>query len=168
MTAATRFDGAGGKDHSWGVRNWFAPLAWRWVDLVSETGPQLTLWRASFEPGQWLGDGALYAGGGLQPLESYTEDLPATAAAGPAVASTVRAKPLPGVLRADITAGDSKYGFTGRVRRVLPVRFSRADGDRQLVSWNDRALVECTFDDGANAWANVEFAELVRQPHDGS
>jgi hypothetical protein len=152
-------DGAGGKDHSWGVRNWFAPAAWRWVDLVSETGPQLTLWRASFEPGQWLGDGAVYAGGGLLPLQSYTESVSVVGAAG-----KPRAKPRPGVLRADITAGGAGYGFTGRVRRVLPVRFSRADGGQQLVSWNDRALVECAFDDGATAWANVEFAELVRMP----
>lgn len=152
-------DGSGGKDHSWGVRNWFAPLAWRWVDLVSETGPHLTLWRASFGPGQWLSDGAIYTDGRLNPLDSYAEELSTASAA-----DTGRAKALPSALRAELRAGGSDYGFTGRVRRLLPVRFSRAGGDQRVVSWNDRALLECTFDDGTTAWANVEFAELVHKP----
>jgi hypothetical protein len=146
-------DGRGGKDHSWGVRNWFAPKAWRWFDLVS-TGPELTLWRAAFQPGNWVGDGAVFLDGQLLPLEDYTEELSTVEVPG-------RPKPLSSKLDATLRAGGREFAITGEVRRVLPVLFTRKSDD--LVSWNDRALVECTID-GARAWANVEFAELVGSP----
>lgn len=145
-------DGRGGKDHSWGVRNWFAPVAWRWFDLVSDTGPSLTLWRAAFQPGDWTSDGAVFAGAELSALDGYVETVSTMEVPG-------RSKPLPKTLRAELTAGGRTYGLTGEVRRVLPVMFVRDD----RVSWNDRALVECTFDDGSTGWANVEFAELVTE-----
>lgn len=147
-------DARGGKDHSWGVRNWFAPRAWRWFDLVSESGPELTLWRAAFQPGEWVGDGAVFLGGELLPLEDYHEEVSTVDVEG-------RRKPLPTKLAATLRAGGREFTITGEVRRVLPVRFTRRADD--LVSWNDRALVECTVD-GARAWANVEFAELVGEP----
>jgi hypothetical protein len=145
-------DGRGGKDHSWGVRNWFAPVAWRWFDLVSDDGPQLTLWRAAFQPGEWTSDGAVFAAGPA-PLDGYVETVSTVEVPG-------RPKPLPRTLRAELTAGGVTRGLTGEVRRVLPVLFTKPG----QVSWNDRALVECTFDDGSTGWANVEFAELVREP----
>jgi hypothetical protein len=149
-------DGRGGKDHSWGVRNWFAPAAWRWLDLISDGGPQLTLWRAVFRPGEWVCDGAVFTDS-MAALNGYAETLSTENVPD-------RPKPLPSSLRAEITAGGITHGLTGEVRRVLPVLFTK-DGQ---VSWNDRALVECFFDSGPLAgrtgWANAEFAERVREP----
>lgn len=142
-------DGRGGKDHSWGVRNWFAPMAWRWFDLVSDTGPQLTLWRAAFQKDDWVSDGAVFTDE-MHALTGYVETLSTVEVPG-------RPKPLPKTLRAELTAGGVTHGLTGEVRRVLPVLFTKGD----TVSWNDRALVECTFDDGSTGWANVEFAGRV-------
>lgn len=154
-------NGRGGKDHSWGVRNWFAPVAWRWFDLVAAAGPdpagprapELTMWRGAFSPGEWISDGAVFSGGAAIPLERYAETVTTLDVPG-------RPKPLPSTVRAELTAGGHDYGFTGQVRRVLPVLFTKND----RVSWNDRALVECTFNDGTLAWANVEFAEGLAAP----
>ena len=148
-------DARGGKDHSWGVRDWFKPHAWRWVDLVSGDGaPEVALWRASLEPERWVEDGAIYAGGATAALTGYRETL----------GTRPRdRKPLPGELRARAESDGSRVAFSGQVVRVLPVLFSRDDDAGRTVSWNDRALLECRYDNGSTGWANVEFESLLRE-----
>lgn len=143
------------KDHSWGVRDWFKPAAWRWIDLVSEDADaELALWRTTFDGSNWLQDGALYASGVASSLGQYSEDVETEARDGK--------KRRPRAIRFSALAGDARIDATGRVARVVPVFFSRSVGEAELVSWNDRALVECTLGNGETGWANVEFAETLR------
>ncbi|WP_020500800.1 DUF7065 domain-containing protein [Sciscionella marina] len=152
----------GGKDHSWGVRDWFAPREWRWIDLVMEPGqhthPNLTMWRGNFpeNPDDWPQEGALYhQDGTVTPLTDYTDQL---------TTADRNLKPLPRTMTALATSRDTKLRFTGEIIRVLPALFFRDEADEQLIAWNDRALVECTVDDGVKGWANVEIESLVRAP----
>lgn len=160
--ASYEIDAVAGKDHSWGIRNWFAPREWRWLDLVLVPGehdhPDLTLWRGRFDddPGEFSKDGALYLrDGSVVPVEEYTDE----------VTTSERAlKPLPRTMRINASAAGTDLKVEGTILRVLPAVFVRADGDNQLVAWNDRALVDCALADGTRGWANVEIEALVRAP----
>jgi hypothetical protein len=148
-----RIQGRGAKDHSWGVRDWFKPAAWRWIDVLAEDGPELALWRARFNGG-WVEDGALYGPGGVEGLSEYEETVETT---------DRPRKPLPARIGLRAAAGSQELGVEGEVVRVVPIFFGRdLDGGRQ-VSWNDRALVRCRTDGGATAWANVEFETLLAE-----
>jgi hypothetical protein len=147
-------DGRGGKDHSWGVRDWFRPQAWRWIDLVgSGLTAECALWRATFDGEEWVEDGAVFTDGQALGLEAYREHF---------TTAPRERKERPAQIAVAVDAGGRTLEAEGRVVRVVPIFFGRdADGGR-LVSWNDRALVECTVD-GRPAWANVEFESLVRE-----
>lgn len=151
-------DGRGGKDHSWGVRNWFAPKKWRWIDLVSAEGPEIAMWRATFTPGEWVGDGAVFTGaptsGPERTIVGYTETVTTTPRPGEPN------KPLPTGMSAELTTGSGRHQLEGQVVRVLPVLFTRRPDGRLERAWNDRALLSTTVD-GAPGWANVEFAQTV-------
>ncbi|HEY4277406.1 MAG TPA: hypothetical protein VGM91_04240, partial [Conexibacter sp.] len=71
-----QIDARGCKDHSWGVRDWARPRGWRWADMLfADGGPELSLWRATFDGEQWLQDGAVYANGEARPLRAFTEHV---------------------------------------------------------------------------------------------
>jgi hypothetical protein len=146
--------GRGGKDHSWGVRDWFKPQAWRWIDAVSAEGPELELWRASFD-GEWVGDGAVFGDGGSEAITSYEEEV--TTAERPR-------KPIPVSFEADVGSEAQGVRLSGDVVRVVPIIFGREIDGSRLTSWNDRALLRCRTGSGAEAWANVEFESLLREP----
>ncbi|MBN9109158.1 MAG: hypothetical protein J0I34_10265 [Pseudonocardia sp.] len=151
-------DGRGGKDHSWGVRNWFAPDDWRWIDLVSDTGPEVAMWRADL--GGWIGDGAVFtdpAAGDERAIVGYTETVRT------APRPDVPGKPIPTGLSAEITTGSGVHQLEGTVVRVLPVLFDRRSDGTLQRSWNDRSLLS-TKVDGHPGWANVEFAGRVENP----
>lgn len=148
-----QIDGRGGKDHSWGVRNWFAPREWRWIDLVSPGGPEIAMWRADFGSGEWVGDGAVFAD--EQPtITGYTETVTTTERAGEP------AKPRPTGMTARIDTASGSHELVGEVARVLPVLFTRRRDGRLERAWNDRALLRTTVD-GVPGVANVEFARTV-------
>lgn len=146
-------DGRGGKDHSWGVRNWFAPREWRWIDLVSDAGPEIALWRADFGSGEWIGDGAVFTDASPT-ITGYTETVTTTDRIGEP------GKPLPTGMRARIDTADGSHELVGEVVRVLPVLFTRTCDGRLERAWNDRALLRTTVD-GVPGFANVEFARTV-------
>ena len=154
-------EGRGGKDHSWGVRNWFAPLEWRWIDLVSADGPEIAMWRASFSPDVWVGDGAVFTGeptlGPERAITGYTESVTTTHR------TREPGKPLPTGLHAELHTEAGSHELHGQVVRVLPVVFTRRPDGRLERAWNDRALLSTTVD-GAPGWANVEFALPVTEP----
>ena len=148
-----RIKGRGAKDHSWGVRDWFKPDAWRWIDVLAEDGPELALWRAQFD-GDWVEDGAVYGPDGVDGLSEYEESVET---------SGRPRKPLPTRIRLRAAGGSQHVAVAGEVARVVPIFFGRdLDGGRQ-VSWNDRALVRCDTEAGRVAWANVEFENLLAE-----
>lgn len=145
----TRIDGRGGKDHSWGVRDWFAPSQWRWVDLVTSDGlTELALWRATFDGESWVGDGALFGDGSTHALTALAEDYDTTERA---------VKPMPARWSVTASTETDELSFAGDVVRVCPVIF----GGGRYRSWNDRVLVVGQTGDGRSAWANVEFAARI-------
>jgi hypothetical protein len=148
--------GRGGKDHSWGVRDWFKPQEWRWIDAVGAEGPELELWRASFD-GEWIGDGALFGEGGAEAIATYEEEV--TTAERPR-------KPLPVGIDVSVGSNAKQLRLSGEVVRVVPIIFGREENGSLLTSWNDRALVRCRTESGVEAWANVEFESLLREPAD--
>lgn len=153
-----RYDiiGRAAKDHSWGVRDWFKPAAWRWIDLVSEDAQsELALWRTTFDGSLWLQDGALYTDGAASSLTCYTEEVETEPRDGD--------KRRPRAIRLSAQGGDVGIDATERVARVVPVFFSQTINEAEVVSWNDRALVECTIGNGATGWANIEFAETLHR-----
>jgi len=149
-----KVSGRGGKDHSWGVRDWFKPAEWRWVDLVGSGGPELELWRARID-GEWIGDGALFSGGEAEAITSYSEEV---------TTSERPRKPRPTGIELEVRAGSGELSMRGDVVRIVPIVFSRDLDGTRLTSWNDRSLLRCETESGAEAWANVEFEALLTGP----
>jgi hypothetical protein len=148
--------GRAAKDHSWGVRDWFKPKAWRWIDVVAvPPEPEFALWRASFDGQTWVEDGAIYRDGGVLPVARYSEQVET---------QPRPRKPIPSKISFEAESGDTRVRADGRILRVVPIFFSREEGDERVVSWNDRTLVECSLGSGAPGWANVEFEEILREP----
>lgn len=137
-------DAAAGNDHSWGIRNWFYPEEWRWMDILTDDGPHLTMWRSRVN-GEWFGDGGLYREGGVTALASYSERIDVESRAE---------KPRPSTIALTAEADGNRLDLRGEVVRAVPVLFTRNESGRRLVSWNDRCLVR--FNSGSG-WGNVEF-----------
>ncbi|MCW2993862.1 MAG: hypothetical protein JWQ18_1357 [Conexibacter sp.] len=151
-------DARGAKDHSWGVRDWARPKGWRWADMLFEDdGPQVTLWRATFDGVRWLQDGAVYDGGEVFPLTSFSE------------AVTFAERP-----RADRPAvwefalGTARHTLRGRaeILNAVPLLFGITDeqGERATM-WNDRTVWRCELEDGRVGHGSAEFQ--FRAPRSG-
>lgn len=137
------------KDHSWGVRDWYGVEGWRWMD-VTGADRELTMWRATFDGQEWIGDGAVYAGGQTLEVESYEERVE--------TAERAR-KPRPARLEVAMTAGGESTEFTGDIVRVVPTRFGGKQG--LGTAWVDQTLVRCDVG-GQEGWGKIEFEALVR------
>ena len=148
-------DGHGGKDHSWGVRDWYKPQGWRWVDLVSADGPEFAMWRATFDGTEWVEDGAVFDGGRTIPITGYSETIEVTDRAR---------KPLPVSWTMRATTSEGALEVVGDVVRIAPITFSQTRDGLTRTSWNDRALVRCELDGTSSGWANVEFSQRLTEP----
>jgi len=150
-------DGRGAKDHSWGVRDWGRPKGWRWVDMSFQDGPELTVWRATFDGTTWLDDGAIYADGEADPITSFAERL--------SFAPRARAD-RPDRWEFDIRS--AKHTIRGRAEivRAVPLLFGFRDseGNRGML-WNDKTVYRCETDDGRVGYGTIEFQ--FRAPGDG-
>ena len=140
----------GVRDHAWGVRDWHAVVAWRWISGTFEQGPHISMLQATLGGGRTVRQGALYWGRRAVPLKSYSEVL---------VEEASPDKPIPTSI--DIVARDVEGGelrASGRVRGIVPIRFT--DSDSGSVSWNDRSIVD--FDGSAGrGLGEVEFMSFV-------
>src|ERR1700759_3634604 len=151
-------DGRGSKDHSWGVRDWGKPQGWRWAEMLFEEGPELTVWRATFDGTNWLDDGAIYADGKADPITSFSESV--------TFAPRERAD-RPAVWEFDIASEHHHVKGRAEILRVVPLLFPfrDADGSRGLM-WNDRTVFRCELNDGRVGYGSAEFQ--FRAPEDGS
>jgi hypothetical protein len=147
--------GRGAKDHSWGVRDWFKPTAWRWIDFVSQDGPEFALWRAQFN-GQWISEGAMYCDGRVERITSYRESL--------SLAERLVKPRSAGIELQATAAGGKELAARGGVLRVVPMLFFRDAGGWRETAWNDCSLIQATDRAGSIAWANVQFESLLREP----
>jgi hypothetical protein len=150
-------DGRGAKDHSWGVRDWAKPKGWRWADLLFEEGPQITLWRATFDGTRWLQDGAVYADGEVFPITSFSESVE--------FAARPRAD-RPAVWEFDIGAGPHRVTGRAEILQATPLLFGITDEDgNRATMWNDRTVYRCELSDGRVGVGSAEFQ--FRAPAEG-
>jgi hypothetical protein len=135
-----RVDGQGQRDHSWGVRDWWA-FGWCWCSVRLEDGTRVHL--ADIR----IPDMPVFFGYIQKPGEIH----PATALT---VSEQVGQHGFPSKGRIDITAGDS-LGL-----EVTPVAFGpvllRNDEDGR-VSRFPRAMITCRTDDGRTGAGFIEW-----------
>ena len=145
-------DGRGGKDHSWGPRNWHAKIFLRWVIcaidddngfmLVRSVGPT-TERRSGF---MWI-DREFRVVDGFDMVNQY---------AGP---------PWHQLERAEFTvrARDTEWVATGTPQNYLPARHRRpgADGEDAILRLV-KMPTEWTFADGRTATGHLEYHDLLR------
>jgi hypothetical protein len=63
-----RVDGAGLRDHSWGVRDWQGVPHWRWMGMLVDAGHFLLVNNVGLESGAEVVGGCLMLGGELAPI----------------------------------------------------------------------------------------------------
>jgi hypothetical protein len=142
-------DGRGSKDHSWGVRDWGKPKGWRWVDMLFEDGPEVTVWRATFDGTHWLDDGAIYVDGVAEKITSFAESV------------TFVERPRadrPASWEFDIASENYRIRGRGEMICVAPLLFPfrTSEGTRGML-WNDRTVFRCELDDGRVGYGSAEF-----------
>jgi hypothetical protein len=151
-------DGRGSKDHSWGVRDWGKPRGWRWVDMLFEDGPELTVWRATFDGTNWLDDGAIYVDGTAEPVTAFSESV--------TFAPRPRAD-RPDLWEFDVRSENHVVRGRAEILRVVPLLFGFRDEDgNRGTMWNDRTVFRCETEDGRIGYGSAEFQ--FRAPEDGS
>ncbi|MGH2761312.1 MAG: DUF7065 domain-containing protein [Thermoleophilaceae bacterium] len=142
-------DGRGSKDHSWGVRDWARPKGWRWIDILFEEGPEVTLWRATFDGARWLQDGAIYADGAADPVTSFEEAI-----------GYASRPPADRPATWDFSIGSEHHDLRGHaeILRCVPLRFPIRDAEgNQAIMWNDRTNFRCELADGRVGIGSAEF-----------
>lgn len=151
-------DGRGSKDHSWGARDWGKPKGWRWVDMLFEEGPEVTVWRATFDGETWIDDGAIYVDGGAEKITTFAESV--------TFVSRPRAD-RPASWEFEIASAHHRLRGRGEMICVAPLLFPfrTAEGTRGML-WNDRTVFRCELDDGRVGYGSAEFQ--FRAPEDGA
>jgi hypothetical protein len=150
-------DGRGSKDHSWGARDWGKPKGWRWVDMLFEDGPEVTVWRATFDGENWIDDGAIYVDGAAEKITSFAESV------------TFVERPRadrPASWEFEIASENHRLRGRGEMICVAPLLFPfrTAEGTRGML-WNDRTVFHCELEDGRTGYGSAEFQ--FRAPEDG-
>ena len=151
------FDGRGCKDHSWGVRDWARPHGWRWADMLFEEGPEVSFWRVTFDGRRWIHDGAVYADGATEPLESFEETV-----------SFVTRDRADRPERWEFALGTARRELRGRAEivAVVPMLFGiRGEQGRKAFMWNDKAVYRLELQDGRVGVGTAEFQ--FRVPESG-
>jgi hypothetical protein len=142
-------DGQGQRDHSWGVRDWWA-FGWCWCSMRLEDGTRVHLADIRMGiPGMPVFFGYIQKPGEVHPATALT------------VTEDLGDHGFPSRARIDITAGDS-LGL-----EVTPVAFGpvllRNDEDGR-VSRFPRAMVQCRTDDGRIGAGWIEWNQPDTAP----
>lgn len=145
-------NGVGGRDRSWGTRDWAYPRMWRFIDLAGDRF-SLMLWYTEADHGVTMVDGFVQEGSEWTEVVGYKETLQTDAAPG---------KPIPRSVVFEVsTEAGRTYRIAGEVLQIMPVVFDKQQGGTPVTSWNDRALVRYALPNGASAYGNIEFGERV-------
>jgi hypothetical protein len=142
-------DGRAAKDHSWGVRDWARPKGWRWADMLFQEGPELTIWRATFDGTSWIMDGAIYADGVAESVTGFAESIE--------YAARERAD-RPAAWDFEIASASHELRGRAEILNVVPLLFGiRDERGEKATMWNDRSVYRCTLDDGRVGIGSAEF-----------
>lgn len=149
--ATYRIDGRGGKDHSWGPRNWHAKIYLRWLTCWIDADNGFMLIR-SVGPTAERRSGFVWVDGEFRVVDGF--DLVNHYASGPQ-------RELLGT-EVTVRAGDVEWTATGTPRGYLPARHRQTnpDGDEVILR-----LVKHPADwvlaDGRTAAGHLEYHDLM-------
>jgi hypothetical protein len=144
-------DGYGGKDHSWGPRNWHAKIYLRWLIAATDDGNGFMLTRAvgptkQTRSGFVLDEGAFHVVDDFDMRNAYA-DAPHHELHE---------------VRVEIRSGDRRWSATGRTQSWLPARH------RQQTPSGDEAILrivksptEWRMGDGRRGVGHCEYHDLV-------
>ncbi|MGH9186432.1 MAG: DUF7064 domain-containing protein [Acidimicrobiales bacterium] len=144
-------DGYGLRDHSWGPRYWQAPWYYRWLtaNLGRDCGFMGS--RIARRDGDGTRTGFGWEKGVLHPCDDFTlrtEWHPD--------------RPHQAVVFAELRAGDRRWGITGYVESVVPLRNRRETPDGELlVTRIAEGLTRWELDDGRTGWGLSEYLDQV-------
>jgi hypothetical protein len=144
-------DGRGGKDHSWGPRNWHAKRWLRWLTCSVDDGNGFMLTR-SVGPTEEKRSGYALVDGEFAIVDSFTMEN----AYGPAPNHEVRGAEV------TIRAGGHEITATGVPRNWLPLRHRQKapDGGEALLRIV-KSPTEWTYDDGRTGTGALEYHDLM-------
>jgi hypothetical protein len=126
--------------------------------MLFEDGPEVTVWRATFDGTNWLDDGAIYVDGEVaEKVTSFTESV------------TFVQRPRadrPASWTFDIASANHRIRGRGEMISVAPLLFPfrTAEGTRGMM-WNDRTVFRCELEDGRVGYGSAEFQ--FHAPQDG-
>ena len=140
-----RVDGHGQRDHSWGVRDWWA-FGWCWCSLRLEDGTRVHLADIRV-PGMPMFFGYVQTPGAVAPLRSLS------------VTEKLVQHGFPSTARIELESGFADATPTGLDLDITPTAFGpvllRNDDGR--TSRFPRALLQCQADDGRNGAGWIEW-----------
>lgn len=145
-------DGRGGKDHSWGPRNWHAKIYLRWLTCCIDDDNGFMLTRAvgptkQTRSGFVLSDGEFRVVDGFEMVNHYG------------------GAPWYALDRTEVTvrAGDVEWAATGRPRNYLPTRHrQRNDAGEEATLRIVKQPTDWAFADGRSAAGHLEYHDLLR------
>jgi hypothetical protein len=113
--------GRGGKDHSWGPRNWLAKIYLRWLIAVSDDDEIGFMLVRAAGPTKQTRSGHVWEKGRFYLVDDF------------AMSNTYAAQPPYQLLRTEVTirAGEREWTATGKPEAWLPVRHFSADENGQ-------------------------------------
>lgn len=145
-------DGRGGKDHSWGPRNWHAKIYLRWLTCCLDDRNGFMLTRA-VGPTKQTRSGFLLADGEFRVVDGF--DMVNHYAGGPWYELTQT--------EVTVRAGDQTWSATGTPRNYLPLRHrQRNDAGQEAVLRIVKQSADWRFADGRDAAGHLEYHDLMQ------
>jgi hypothetical protein len=147
-----QIDGRGGKDHSWGPRNWHAKIYLRWLTCCLDDKNGFMLTRAVGPTKQTRSGFALVEGefrvvDGFDMVNIYAD------------------APWYELERTEVTvrAGDLSWTLTGTPRNYLPLRHrQRNDAGEEATLRIVKQPTDWAFDDGRTGAGHLEYHDLMQ------
>jgi hypothetical protein len=144
-------DGRGGKDHSWGPRNWHAKHYLRWLicSLDDDNGFMLT---RAVGPTKQTRSGFIWVDREFRVVDGFTME------------NHYAGAPHHELLRTEVTvrAGSLEWTATGTPQNRLPLRHRQpGDDGRERVLRIVKQPAEWSFADGRTATGHLEYHDLL-------
>ncbi|MEJ2366138.1 MAG: hypothetical protein P8017_15960 [Deltaproteobacteria bacterium] len=149
-------DAFGVKNHVWGIRNWFAPDKWRWASIWLNSGEMFIGIYKITVPGAVVTDGYVFRGGKIYRLSEVEEEITLKE-----VADSPKSVPLACKFKLK-DEGGFELDIEGKVLKVVPTVFEKSiEGNRKLLSWNDRCTVEYRSSQGDIGYGELEVSDRL-------
>ncbi len=144
-------DGRGGKDHSWGPRNWHAKIYLRWLTCCLDDDNGFMLVRA-VGPTKQTRSGFVLVGGEFRVVDGFD------------MVNHYAGSPHYELRQMDVTvrAGDVEWTATGTPQNHLPLRHrQRNDAGEEATLRIVKQPTEWVFADGRTATGHLEYHDLL-------